>query len=232
MKRALLFATSILSALHLFAQDSTRQSYDPNRIVIRVNEATEKMSQGYNHCLTVFIPDVREKDVERDFGKYMKQFDTKGDATKGEYFFHNAVMKQLSDDPVEVYSIVLPQEGGVLLQAFFNLGGVYLDSKNNSDKLEIARRIIHDFAKDEAAQAVLAQVNAAQRLFQEKSSEQSDLVRQNETLHKKIKDCEQTIKDSEQGIKQNEKQQEVKQREIESQQKVVEELKAKAAGIE
>ncbi|HYV95660.1 MAG TPA: hypothetical protein VE978_28055 [Chitinophagales bacterium] len=231
MKRTLLFAATFIIAMHLFAQDSTRHA-EPDKIVINVNEATEKMSQGYNHCLTVFIPDVRQKDVEHDFAKYMKQFDTKADQTKGEYFFHNAVIKQLGDDPVDVYSITTQQQKGVQMEVFFNLGGVYLNSKDNTNRFEIAQRMIHDFARQEATIAVQNQIEDAQKVLGEKSREQSDLVRQNASLHKKIKDCEQTIKDSEEGIRQNEKKQTAKQKEIEDQQKVLEALKAKAAGIE
>jgi chromosome segregation ATPase len=232
MKRIFLLSSNILLTVILFAQDSTKQHGDAGTIVINVRESTEKMSQGYNHCLAVFIPDVRQKDVERDFARYMKQFDTKADETKGEYFFHNAVIKQLGNDPLDVYSITTQQDKGVQMEVFFNSGGVYLNSKDNTNSFEIAQRMIHDFAKQEAALAVQNQIDDAQKLLTEKSREQNDLVRQNASLHKKIKDCEQTIKDSEEGIKKNEKQQTDKQKEIEEQQKVVEALKAKAAGIE
>jgi septal ring factor EnvC (AmiA/AmiB activator) len=118
------------------------------------------------------------------------------------------------------------------MEVFFNLGGVYLNSKDNTNRFEIAQRMIHDFARQEASIAVQNQIDDAQKVLGVKSREQTDLVRQNASLHKKIKDCEKTIKDSEEGIKQNEKQQTAKQKEIEEQQKVLESLKAKAAGIE
>ena len=96
MKRILLLTALILSALHPDAQDTGKHVISIEKIIIKTDESTEKMSQGYNHCLSVFIPDARQKDVERDFARYMKQFDTKADQTKGEFFFHNALCRNLN----------------------------------------------------------------------------------------------------------------------------------------
>jgi len=232
MKRTILLAATIFFTMQLFAQDTAKHQPPREKIIISVEEATDKMSQGYNPGLKVFIPDAQEKDVDHDFARYMKDFNTKGKQSKSEYFFDNATIKQFGNNPVDVYSVTTQKDKGVQLEVFFDLGGGYLNSKDHGDKFEIAQRMIHDFAKEEARNAVQNQITAALKLQQGKMKESDDLTRQDSLLRRKIRSCQLVIKDSEAGLKQNGLKQEAKQKEIEDQQKVLDALKAKEAGIE
>jgi hypothetical protein len=230
MKKILLTDANIFFAMHLLAQDTTK--IVPEKIVIKVEERTEKMSQGYNHCMQVLIPHAQQKDVEHDFAKFMKEYNAKGNQTKGEYLFDNAAMKQLSDNPVNVYSAASQQKDGVQFRVFFDLGGAYLNSKDQSEKFEIAERMIHDFAKQETRAALQNQIDAATKIQHQKTKEQDDMVQQDSVLHKKILDAQLIIKQSEDAIKLNEEKQITKQQEIIQQQKILDALKETEAGIE
>ena len=230
MKRILLTSASILFMLQLFAQDTSKIVSE--KIVIKVEERTEKMSQGYNHCMQVFIPHVQQKDVEHDFAKFMKEYNAKGNQTKGEYLFDHATMKQLSDNPVDVYSAASQQKDGVQLRVFFDLGSAYLNSKDHIEKFEIAERMVHDFAKQETQAALQFQIDAAMKMQHQKTKEQDAMVQQDSVLHKKILDVQLIIKQSEDAIKLNEEKQITKQQEIMQQQKMLDALKETEAGIE
>jgi len=232
MKRTMLLAANIFFVVPLFAQDTTKRQPSHEKIVISVEEATEKMSQGYNPGLKVFIPDAQKKDVDRDFAKYMKEFNAKGKLNKSEYFFDNATIKQFGNNPVDVYSITTQKDKGTQLEVFFDLGGGYLNSKDDGDKFEIAQRMIHDFAKEEARNAVQNQIAIALKVQQGNMKTSDDLTRQDSLLRRKIRTCQLTIKESEEGLKQNGIKQEAKQKEIEDQQKLLDALKSKEAGIE
>jgi len=232
MKQSILLAAVIFFTVRLVAQDTTKRQISHEKIVIHVEEATEKMSQGYNTGLKVFITDAEKKDVDRDFAKYMKEFNGKGKQNKNEYFFDNASIKQFGNDPVDVYSISEQKDKGVELEVFFDLGGKYLNSKDDADKFEIAQRMIHDFAKDEARTGVQNQIAVALKVQQGKMRESDEITKQDSTLRRKIRSCQLVIKQSEESLKQNEIKRETKQKEIEDQQKMLDALKSKQAGIE
>lgn len=233
MNRTLFLAANIFFAIQLSAQDTTKR-YRPSheKIRISVEEGTEKMSQGYNPGLKVFIPDAQKKDVDRDFVRYMKEFNAKGKQNKNEYFFDDASIRQFGNDPVDVYSVITQKNDGVQLEVFFDLGGRYLNSKDDGEKFEIAQRMIHGFAKQEAKYAVQNQIANALKLQQGKMRESDEITKQDSSLRRKIRSCQLIIKESEEAIKENEKRQEAKHKEIKEQQKVLDALKEKEAGIE
>jgi hypothetical protein len=232
MKQVLVIIMNILLVVPLFAQDTTRLKPATGKIVIKVEERTEKMSEGYNHCLSVFIQNAQKKDVDRNFAKYMKGFNAKADQNKGEYFFDNATIKQFGNDPVDVYSITVQKDQGVLMQVFMDLGGAYLNSEDHTPKFDVAKRMIYDFAKQEAKNAVQFQIVESQKILQKKLREQNELVRQDSLLFKKIRSAEQLIRQSEETIKLNEEKQAVKQKEIIEHQKMMDKLKERQAEIE
>ncbi len=225
MKQKLLALFSICICITANAQHA-------QKIKIEVQEVTEKMSQGYNTCLKVFIPGADKKDVERAMLKYMKEFEAKGDSKKDEYFYDNAVIKQFGSSMVDVYTVASQQKEGVMLEVYFDLGGRYLNSKSDSEDYVVAERMIHDFAKEQTKQVFLNQLADAQRILNSKLGEQSDMERENEALHKKIREYQATIKSTEENIVTNENNQVDKRKEIEEHQKLIEAIKATEAGVE
>ncbi|MCY7410205.1 MAG: hypothetical protein LH473_08020 [Chitinophagales bacterium] len=225
MKQKLLALFSICICITAKAQQA-------QKIKIEVQEVTEKMSQGYNTCLKVFIPGADKKEVERAMLKYMKNFDSKGDSKKDEYFYDNAMIKQFGISTVDVYSVATQQKEGVMLEVYFDLGGRYLNSKNDSANYVIAERMIHDFAKEQTKQAFQNQLADVQRILNSKLGEQSDMEKENDALQKKIRECQSTIKSAEENIVTNENNQVNKKKEIEEHQKLMETLKATEAGVE
>ena len=102
------------------AQESSPAAVVPvEKIRIEVQESKEKMSLGVNNCLKVYIPDAIKENVDRDLLKYMKNYNSKGDSKKSEYFYDNAEIKAFGNNQVDVYAQTEQKAGGVELKVFF-----------------------------------------------------------------------------------------------------------------
>lgn len=216
-----------------WAQDPTEAaSTEAKKIKIEVKETKERMSQGVNNCLQVYIPGADADDVTRDILKYMKNYDAKGTSKKGEIFFDNAQIKAFGNNLVDVYTNVEQKAGGTVLNVFFDLGGAYLSSGQHPDKYKEAESIVRKFGREEAAAAVGIQITNVQKTLDSQMKDLDNLVKRDSSYAKKIRDCQETIRLSEAEQQTARSDQELKKKEIMLQQQTLEGLKATQTGIE
>ncbi|MEO6167109.1 MAG: hypothetical protein ABIO46_00370 [Chitinophagales bacterium] len=234
MKKLFLPLLSMFTYIHFVsAQESSPAAVAPvEKIRIDVQESKEKMSLGVNNCLKVYIPEATKEDVDRDLLKYMKNYNSKGDSKKSEYFYDNAEIKAFGNNLVDVYAQTEQKAGGVELKVFFDLGGAFLNSSNDPDKYKAAEEVIGKFARDESVATVGIQIAAAQKQLDVRIKEYDNLVRQDSVLSKKIRDSQAIIKQAETDQKTVRVSQDTKKKEMEIQQQQMEGLKSKQAGIE
>ena len=90
---------------------------------IVINEIREYMSQGEQTGFQAAIVNVDPSDVESGWKKFMKKHKAKVKSSRKsvEIFADNAVMKEVSDNTVDVYSIVRPASYGTELLVFVDL---------------------------------------------------------------------------------------------------------------
>lgn len=234
MKKLLWSLLSMFACIpFVSAQEASPAAAVPvEKIRIEVQESKEKMSLGVNNCLKVYIPEAAKEDVDRDLLKYMKNYNSKGDSKKTEYFYDNAEIKAFGNNLVDVYAQTEQKAGGVELKVFFDLGGAFLNSSNHPDQYKAAEDIIRKFAREEAVATVGIQIAAAQKLLDVKIKEYDNLVRQDSALSKKIRDSQAIIKQAETDQKAVRVNQDTKKKDMEIQQQQMEGLKSKQAGIE
>ena len=241
MKKFLLLSLSTLFfwRIESLAQETTQSHEQKNNaattvetIKIEAEESKEKMSQGVQNCIKVYIPDAKQENVERDFEKFMKTYNAKGDEKKGEYFFDNAEIKSFGNNLVDVYSIAQQKAGGVELLVFFDLGGAFLNSTDHAEKYKEAVSIVKRFGHDEASTVIGLQMVTLQKMLDSKSKEFDNLVKQDSMLSRKIRECIATINQAQADQQINRTSQQTKKKELEDEQLMMQGLKTKQEGIE
>ncbi len=196
---------------------------------IKVQSMSKSMSQGSNSGLSAFIPEADEKDVEKLWKKYIKDYGGKTGSQKGEIFTDDANISQISANSVDVYAKAEKSSGGAVIDVFFDLGGAYLSSSDNG--YGYAEKMVYKFAVDAAKDAVNQQLAMEQKTLKKLESDQKKLEKEKELLEKNIVKWQDSIKKAENDIKTNEKDQGENKNKIAEQQKVVETVETKLKDI-
>jgi hypothetical protein len=197
----------------------------------QVAEAEKTMSQGTKNALTLEIKNVTVKSVEKEWKRYIKEFkkeDDKYDKKSKEFRVMKAKLPLISGDvnTVDIYVVFMEtSSGGVNATFWYDLGGIYLNSKDHSDKFREAAAWMKKFA-----------TQAEQTVMKEKLEEETDRLKEvekklrklmstKEDLLKDIENYKEKIKKAESDISNNVKDQELTKKAIEEAQKNVEAAK-------
>lgn len=214
---ALLF---LLCALQSMAQKS-----------FSVSETTERIGDGSHPVFTVTVYEAPIEDVQKAWKSLMKDYKAKVDMNDV-VFADNASISDVSANTVDVYAIIKSAKASeVEITAAFDLGGGYVSSSQYSSQAKAVKDIMRAFAVKTSKDAVADQLERANKELKKLNNEQEDLVKDNNNLHKKIEDWEQSIVKAKEDIKTNEKDQISKKEQIVNQGKVVETIKAKEADM-
>ena len=152
----------------------------------QVMEAEKAMSKGENNALIVTLPDTDVKVVAKEWEKFMKSYKAKVKGVKksDEVFSDNAKLESISDNTVDVYSLVTQKGDDTKLSVWMDLGGAYLNSSDYPEKYENAKKLLHDFS------GIVSKTYIANMLQMEE---------------KKMKDLEGTLKDIDKSQENSEK---------------------------
>ena len=131
---------------------------------ILTSEVDKEMSQGVKNSYVTLIPQAKGKDVTSDWKKYIKK-DSKGkvDENNGEIFIIGGTIKNVSNQPLNIYARVLETTEGVQLTVWISEGGVFLSSVGNPDKSVAIQKYLHDFGVQQYKDAVKQQLEAEQK---------------------------------------------------------------------
>lgn len=211
-----LFTTvlSFIGMVSLFAQK------------IDVNEGNENFSVGNkNAIVAVFQHDDKDK-VEKEWKSMVKDFHPENVSDKKhEYFFDNVKFTTISENTIDVYSIVLGKDNEIRLIACFDLGGAFASSSTHSKEMAYFKVLVKDFAVKMTKDYYEHKVKEATKALDKLTDKKVDLEKDNKGLEKDIVEYKEKIKKAEDKIEQNKKEIETKKTEIGAQQKVVDELK-------
>ena len=114
----------------------------------QIMESKKAMSQGDMNALVVTLPDTEVKVVEKEWEKFMKDHKAKvrGIKKSDEVFSDDAKLESISNNTVDVYSLVIQSGDDTKLSVWFDLGGAYLNSGDYPDKYANAKKLLHDFS--------------------------------------------------------------------------------------
>lgn len=218
-----LFAT--LSTVLIFAATISAQR-------ITANEGAEKIGGGLNPAVSVIVYETDESTVLKEWKSLMKKNDAKVSRDDGETFADNALLKDVSNDTLDIVAKTKKEGDGTKLTVAMQRGGQFLSPSKNSGEFSRMRNLLEDFARKLTRESIMAQHKEAVKVYDKTVRNQSDLVKENEDLHRDIERYKEKIQDAEQNIKKNMQAQEDAKKAIEKQKTVVDAIQQKALKVE
>lgn len=192
------------------------------QFTVEVGEAPVNMSLGEKPAFVIQLGDADIKDVEKDMKKTFKDY--KGKATgkmKEEILFDDLEIKAMSDNTVDVYVKMYEVGRDVRINAFFDLGGIYLSRRTHPDEADVAVDIMERLGYRYRRTQVGDELDEQQDILQNREQELEALIKETEKLHKDIAAAERNISRIQKDIADNEVDQERKRAEIETQKSVL-----------
>jgi len=203
----------------------------------QIDEGEKTMSQGTKNALSMNINNVNLKNVEKDWKKFIKEFDKekdKYDKKSDEYFLDNAKLPLIggSANTVDIYA-QFKETGSDKVNAtfWFDLGGSYLNSKDNPDNFKEASAWMKKFATISEQNAQRSRLEEEEEKAKDLDKKIKKLISNNQDLHKDIANWKEKIKKAEADIETNLKDQDNTKKMIEDQKKVVEIAKKRLESV-
>ncbi|MCO5229973.1 MAG: hypothetical protein M9958_02330 [Chitinophagales bacterium] len=203
-----------------------------------VNEVEQTISQGQQTGLEVFIPEAQLKNVQSALAKWTKTNKGKYVASKksAEIFQDNVLLSTVSENTVDMYTVLTQQKEGVKLQTFVDLGGVFLSSAGHPQAFTAMEAVLIDFARAQLVSKVEGDIKTEESHLKKLVSELKTLGKQNDGYHKDIASNKSNISKQEQAMAKNEIDQKSKEQQISIQQQILLEVRQKrstmAVGID
>ncbi len=180
-----------------------------------VQEGIKQMSKGDQNCFYIDLPAENAKlamDVWKDFMKDYKSGKTKTDRKTKEIFTDNAVVKDMSDNTVDVYARI----NGSTLTAWFDLGGAFLSSAQHPKRYPTVERMLNSYYFKLSKELAKEDVERREAELKSLEKELKKLEDQQKDLHETIEKAKETIAKAEADIAANNEMQGSKKTEIEN----------------
>lgn len=220
----------LLTGFTSFAQDDlSNYSFNPE-----LKEMDRLMSKGQKNSFSVVIDGLSRKDIEKSWGKYIKDHDTKSkwDKKKKEYFADNAKISTISDNTIDVYSQLIESGDRVELIVWMDLGGAFLSTYDHVEKSKAGEAFILNFATNMEKKRVDNFRKKEEDKLGDLRGDLKDMKKDKSKLEKDIEEYEKKIAEAKQKIDENVTNQGKKEEEITVQEKFVERVKEIKAQLE
>lgn len=218
------------------AQDSTAQvidkqiTYQEIEKHLAVTEEIRFMSNGEKNAFLVSVENTSMKMVTKVWEKYMKDFKgkTKMNKKTKEYLSDNAKLTEMSANTIDIYAR-FGETGGSKVDCYvwFDLGGSYLNSKDNPEKAQSASNLLGEFARLVAKEEAKDILEAEEKALKSLEQELKKLGKEEESFLKKIADANELIAKMRSNLELNANSQAMKRDEIKAQGKQVDSAKDK-----
>jgi hypothetical protein len=173
---------------------------EPKPISLKAISST--MSKGENPGIQMDIPEVSVEDIQRDLEKRIKnKTKSKFVKTGSETSIENTVIKEIGDDPVNVYVQVTSLDSGARVTAFIEDQNKFIGEDN--DKYNLMSSFIRDFGAKAYHEKVEGHIKSENKILSDLEGDLNKLRKQNEKMQSNIIENESTITNSEVDIKSN-----------------------------
>lgn len=191
MKKNCNFSKNLLILLLLFNLIKAQK--------ITIKEDQRNIGNGKNSCYVITIPEVKAKEVASAWKKLTKNYDAK---VKGddEQFADNAIIKNISENPIDVYSKFEESEEGTIMIVAFDLGGAYLNKKDHFKQYKEAYDFLHKFAKEQAMESISEQIKEQEKVIKNIENKINDKTAKISNLENDIKKWEISIEKAKNDI--------------------------------
>ncbi|WP_320814894.1 hypothetical protein [Flavobacterium sp.] len=193
---------------------------------METKEVRKNMSKGNQPGIEIIIPHISEDNLEDAIKKVTKKF--KGDREKikrsNEIYLDDALIKEISENTIDIHQIIEKEGTGLRYTVFFNLGGAFLDSKLNAKKFAYAEEIVNRIALKASEIRIDDILKEEQDKLEDFEDDQKKLVKEKDNATEDIQDARDLIAKREKEIQDNIKMQASKTFEIEKQRKKVDSI--------
>ncbi len=191
MKKIIPFILALSFSVNLFAQK------------IEVKQVQEKMSQGRQYGLQVFVPRVDDKDLSKAWKKWTRDRDVKTSSKKSVYFTDDILLTGISENTVDLYTTFDKKKLGVVMTVYFDLGGAFLNHGMHPDQYDQAASLIRDFAVEQSRAAFEVVLNKIEKEYEDLNKKLQDLEKDQKDLEKDIKGWQDDIEKAQKDLQNN-----------------------------
>lgn len=220
----------LFSVVNVNAQDDlSNYSFNPQS-----KEMDRLMSKGQKNSYSVIIDGVSKKDIEKSWGKYIKDHDAKSKWNKKtkEYLADNAKISEISDNTIDVYSQLIESGKRVELIVWMDLGGAFLSTYDHPQKAQNGEAFIIKFATEMEKKRVDNFRKQQEDKLGDLRGNLKDMEKDKGKMEKDIEEYEKKIEEARKKIEENVANQATKEAEIKAQEEYVNKVKEIKAGLE
>ncbi len=171
---------------------------------IEVSGTSFKLGQDEYLGVQVMIPEAGFEQVEKMWIKALEK-GTKSDVSEahnGEITIFGAYIKSIGDDPVNIYSQIIPRDSTIELNACIELKrNEFITEELYESEFNQLKAYMHDFGKEAYIEEVEEQLEAEENVLKELEKELKSLQHDKESMEKKISKNEHNIMVSDDDIR-------------------------------
>ncbi len=219
MKKILIVLVCLMAGSNLMAQK------------IKVNEDKKRINGSKREVLSVEIPNVEDKDVEKAWKNLMKDYDAEKVKSRKEVFADNALIPSVSNNTIDVYARAEENKSNVEFYVAVDLGGAYMGSDHPEEKSAM-KSIIESFAVRLAKEAYEEIQEGRADAVEDIQKEIESLNKNKEHLQKKNEKYQEKIEDNLEEIQELEKDLEKQKELLEEAQNKLKEVKKDASKVD
>lgn len=219
VKHSLLFGFILLSYSTFYAQD--------------IEEMMASMSLGDHNAIILHLP-YEAKFADNIWKDYLKTFKGKSKKVKrsDEVFTDDANISYISNNTVDIYSVIQSDGDGSELKLWMDLGGGFVDSQNFPDAYEGVKVFLQGYEKQLNVENIKLELKNEESRLKDLERDLSKLERLNEKYHKEIEDWKAKIAENESLIEKNVMEQDDAKKMIDDQKEMIRQVEVKLAKAE
>ncbi len=171
-----------------------------SQVVFEVGIEKRDMSKGNQMSYMIDIPQADLETVQKNWIKLLQE-ETKEKAviTDHEIFIKGTMAKEVVQKPINIYSFVYKVDSSIRIYSFYEIDSVFFEY--SGEETDIAGEKMYNgitnfkrkFAVEQYIIAVKGEMEEEQNILKTLQSDLKKLEKENESLHKEIKENEQNI---------------------------------------
>ncbi|MFN8300569.1 MAG: hypothetical protein U0T75_15820 [Chitinophagales bacterium] len=194
---------------------------------LTVQDTVRPFLKGNLPAYQVDIPETKGKEIDKTWSNYLKKLSKEKSRSEGDELIVGGVLvKNISPNPLTVYSKTLETQNGVRLTAAFELDSLhFISPRTNADQDLAAKKFLRDYAVLQYRAVAEKQLADEQDRLKELKNKLDGFIKKEEKAVKSIEEKKRSIGRNQDAIKSNEADLKVKNEALEGQKRTVEAAK-------
>lgn len=168
-----------------------------------ISEENRSMSKGSYNALVIDLPGTSAKKIMKSWTKFIGNYKGKTKYSKkvGEAFTDNAILKDMSENAVDIYAKLEDMgEEGTRLAVWFNLGVTYLSSSEYAERYPAGEEVLKAFAATVSVDLIAARLKEKLKELKDVQGDLKKLEKTKSGYDRDVENYQATIKKAEEGI--------------------------------